>query len=158
MTATLERRREVLEVARAHDIIIFEDDPYFYLYFGDQERPPSYFALEAQMGGVVGNVVRFDSFSKVLSAGMRIGFVSGPEPVLRAIDLHTATADLQVSSLTQAVVFSLLSNWRYEGFKHHINHVSQFYREKRDVFEKAMNKHLKGLAEWVTPEAGMFFW
>ncbi|GJJ07751.1 hypothetical protein Clacol_001956 [Clathrus columnatus] len=158
ITTAIERRREVLEIARAHNILILEDDPYFYLYFGDQERPPSFFALEAQMGGTVGNVVRFDSFSKVLSAGIRIGFVSGPEPILRAIDMHTATANLQVSSLTQAIVFSLLSDWGYDGFGKHIEHVSQFYRSKRDVFQSAMKRHLDGLAEWEVPVAGMFFW
>ena len=49
------------------------DDPYFYLYFGKAPRPPSYFALEAQMGGEVGRVLRFDSLSKILSSGLRIG-------------------------------------------------------------------------------------
>lgn len=158
MTATLERRREVLQVARAHNILILEDDPYFYLYFGKEERPPSYFALESQMGGLVGNVIRFDSFSKVLSAGIRIGCIAGPEPILRAVDMHTGTANLQVSSLTQAIAYSLFSGWGYEGLKKHVDYVSQFYRAKRDVFENAMKRHLDGLAEWVTPEAGMFFW
>lgn len=158
MTATLERRREVLQIARAHNILILEDDPYYYLYFGKEERPPSYFALEAQVGGVVGNVVRFDSFSKVLSAGIRMGCISGPEPILRAVDMHTGTANLQVPSLTQAIAYSLFSGWGYDGLKKHVDYVSQFYRAKRDVFENAMKKHLDGLAQWVTPEAGMFFW
>lgn len=158
MTASTQRRIEVLKTARKHGILILEDDPYFYLYFGSRPRPPSYFALEAQLGGTVGNVLRFDSFSKILSAGMRIGCVTGPEPLLRAIDMHTATANLQVSSLTQAIVHSLLSSWGYDNFKKHTEGVSALYLRKRDIFEAAMKKHLKGLAEWVTPEAGMFFW
>jgi len=158
MTASTQRRIEVLKIARKHGILILEDDPYFYLYFGSRPRPPSYFALEVQLGGTVGNVLRFDSFSKILSAGMRIGCVTGPEPLLRAIDMHTATANLQVSSLTQAIIHSLLSSWGYDNFKKHTERVSALYLQKRDIFEAAMNKHLKGLAEWVTPEAGMFFW
>ena len=71
---------------------------------------------------------------------------------------QTSTANLQVSSLTQMITFKLLENWGYEGFFTHTKHVSEFYREKRDVFERAMKKHLDGLAVWNTPEAGMFFW
>ena len=105
MTATLQRRKEVLQLAREHNFIILEgtylflhpskllvvnltvitDDPYFYLYYGQAPRYPSYFALELQEPEV-GRVLRFDSLSKILSAGMRIGFASGPEPLLNAID------------------------------------------------------------------------
>ncbi|KAG6330493.1 hypothetical protein ID866_8597 [Astraeus odoratus] len=157
MTATIERRRDVLQLAREHNFLILEDDPYFYLYFGKSERPASYFKLELEQPEV-GRVVRFDSLSKILSAGMRIGFVSGPKPILDAMDLHTATVNLQPSSLTQAITLALLEKWGYDGFYTHTQAVSEFYREKRDVFEKAMRMHLDGLAEWSTPEAGMFFW
>ena len=106
MTATLQRRKEVLQLAREHNFIILEgafylfffrlklvnltvitDDPYFYLYYGQAPRYPSYFELELQEPEV-GRVLRFDSLSKILSAGMRIGFASGPEPLLNAIDGH----------------------------------------------------------------------
>jgi len=157
MTATLKRRKEVLRLAREHDFIILEDDPYFYLYYGDTPRYPSYFSLERQELEV-GRVLRFDSLSKILSAGIRIGFASGPEALLAAMDCHTATANLQVSSLTQAITFTLLDSWGYDGFMKHTETVANFYRKKRDVFESAMKKHLSGLAEWNTPEAGMFFW
>ena len=104
MTATTERRKEVLRLAREHSFIILEgkfpcckvtcdsvgaDDPYFYLYYGDSPRYPSYFSLEREEPEV-GRVLRFDSLSKVLSAGMRIGFVSGPIALLDAIDRHVS--------------------------------------------------------------------
>ena len=63
------------------------DDPYYYLYYGKAPRVPSYFALELEEKNV-GRVIRFDSLSKILSAGIRIGFVSGPEAILRSIDMH----------------------------------------------------------------------
>ncbi|KAF5342197.1 hypothetical protein D9611_001983 [Ephemerocybe angulata] len=158
MTATLERRKEVLQLAKEHNFLILEDDPYFYLYYGTAPRYPSYFNLEETYLGETGRVLRFDSFSKILSAGIRIGFASGPTPLLNAIDMHTATSNLQSSSLTQAIAATLLNAWGYDGFQAHIDQVSAFYREKRDIFEKGMKKHLAGLAEWDTPEAGMFFW
>jgi len=157
MTATIERRQETLQLAREHDFIILEDDPYYYLYYGTSPRPPSYFTLELQQPEV-GRVLRFDSFSKVLSSGIRIGIASGPEPLLAAMDMHTASANLQPSSLTQVVTYKLLKGWGYEGFITHSERVSDFYRAKRDVFDLAMKTHLDGLAEWSTPVAGMFMW
>ena len=66
---------------------MLSDDPYYYLYFGDAPRPPSYFMLERDQPEV-GRVIRFDSLSKVLSSGMRIGFLSAPQPILDAVILH----------------------------------------------------------------------
>ena len=71
---------------------------------------------------------------------------------------QTATSNLQSSSLTQAIAYKLLDAWGYEGFRTHTEQVSIFYRDKRDIFEAAMKKYLTGLAEWNSPEAGMFFW
>ncbi|KAI0925700.1 hypothetical protein AcV5_008368 [Taiwanofungus camphoratus] len=157
MTATLQRRKEVLALSREHNFIILEDDPYYYLYYGDEPRYPSYFSLELEEPEV-GRVLRFDSLSKILSSGIRIGFACGPEPLMQAIDMHTAVANLQTSSLTQTIAFALLNSWGYDGFKTHTGTVSRFYREKRDVFDQALKQHLGGLAEWTAPEAGMFFW
>ncbi|KIK63939.1 hypothetical protein GYMLUDRAFT_40149 [Collybiopsis luxurians FD-317 M1] len=183
MTASLERRKEVLKLARQYNFIILEDDPYYYLYYGKAVRPPSYFALEAieptgEVGGYpsaeVGRVLRFDSLSKILSAGLRIGFASGPEPLLRKIDMLTANSNLQVSSFTQLITFRLLQSWGYDTFLAHTQSVSTFYKGKRDIFERQLQKWLGSddvvsntendenttgkLAEWVRPEAGMFFW
>ena len=72
--------------------------------------------------------------------------------------MQTAVANLHSSSLTQAIILKLLQSWGYDGFQKHTEHVSAFYRMKRDVFERAMQTHLSGLAEWTLPEAGMFFW
>ncbi|KAF8072229.1 PLP-dependent transferase [Lyophyllum atratum] len=157
MTATTKRRQEVLRLAREHNFLILEDDPYYYLYYGEAARPPSYFSLERDQPEF-GRVLRFDSLSKILSAGIRIGFASGPKPLLQAIDRHTSSSNLQTPSLTQAIVFKLLDSWGYEGFIKHTEKVSAFYRARRDVFERAIQMHLSGLAEWRSPQAGMFFW
>ncbi|KIP06241.1 hypothetical protein PHLGIDRAFT_24665 [Phlebiopsis gigantea 11061_1 CR5-6] len=156
-TATLERRLEVLELARDHDFFILEDDPYHYLYYGSSPRPPSYFALEKDQPEA-GRVVRFDSLSKVLASGLRLGFVSAPTPIVAAINAHTDISNLQPNSLAQVLALAVLTRWGYDGFFAHTARVSAFYRAKRDVFELAMRRHLDGLAEWTPPEAGMFYW
>ena len=72
--------------------------------------------------------------------------------------MQTATSNLQTSSFTQAVIFKLFDSWGYEGFKMHCENVSAVYKEKRDKFENAMQKHLSGLVEWSSPDSGLFFW
>ncbi|TBU41945.1 PLP-dependent transferase [Dichomitus squalens] len=157
VTSTVERRLEVLELARKHNFLILEDDPYYYLYFGSAPRPPSYFTLERDQPEV-GRVVRFDSLSKVLSSGMRIGFISAPQPIIDAVVMHTMNSNLQPPSFTQVLSLRMLQVWGYEKLRAHVDRVAEFYRAKRDVFERQMRKHLDGLAEWNVPEAGMFFW
>lgn len=63
------------------------------MYYGNASRPPSYFSLEAQEPSEEGTglVLRFDSFSKVVSSGLRIGFASGPAPLLDVMNLHVST-------------------------------------------------------------------
>ncbi|CAE6439382.1 unnamed protein product [Rhizoctonia solani] len=163
-TTPLDRRKEVLKLAEEHDFLILEDDPYYYLYFGSAERAPSYLTLEnASLGGGQRRVLRLDSFSKVLSSGMRIGFATGPPALIKPMNSHTSAANLQANSTTQVIALSMLRHWGYDGFRAHIANISGFYRAKRDAFEAAMYKHFKPegekpLAEWTRPEAGLFFW
>ncbi|GAA6055551.1 hypothetical protein JCM3770_006782 [Rhodotorula araucariae] len=157
-TAPEPRRTAVLALARKFNLLILEDDAYHYLSFDPEQLVPSYFELEARDGGETGRVVRFDSFSKILSSGMRLGFVTGPKELLEVIDLHTANTNLQPSSTTQAMVLVLLNKWGLDGFLAHTRRVAAFYKDKRDMFEQVAHKYLDGLATWVSPEAGMFLY
>ncbi|CAE6343677.1 unnamed protein product [Rhizoctonia solani] len=163
-TTPLDRRKEVLKLAEEHDFLILEDDPYYYLYFGSTERAPSYLTLEnASLNGTQRRVLRLDSFSKVLSSGMRIGFATGPPGLIKPMNSHTSAANLQANSTTQVIALAMLKHWGYNGFRAHISNISGFYRAKRDAFEACMYKHFrpegeKPLAEWTRPEAGLFFW
>lgn len=66
---------------------VVSDDPYYWLYYSDEERPPSYFQLELELPEV-GRVLRFDSFSTIISAGMRFGWASGPKALIDAINVQ----------------------------------------------------------------------
>ncbi|KAJ3968503.1 TdiD protein [Lentinula raphanica] len=157
-TTTLARRLEVLRLAREYDFIILEDDPYYHLYYGNMPRPPSYFALERKVNGELGRVLRFDSFSKIVSGGLRLGWATGPQMLVDAIDLHGSSSNLQASGMSQMVVIKLLRHWGIDGFLAHAATCAQFYRDKRDLFEKYLQKHLQGVATWSTPNASMFYW
>ncbi|BGP36336.1 hypothetical protein JCM10449v2_000236 [Rhodotorula kratochvilovae] len=157
-TAPESRRQAVLALARKYNLLILEDDAYHYLSFDPNHIVPSYFELERRDGGETGRVVRFDTFSKILSSGMRLGFATGPKELLDVMDLHTANTNLQPSSTTQAMVLVLLNKWGLDGFLAHTRRVAAFYKDKRDMFEKVAHKYLDGLATWVSPDAGMFLY
>ena len=79
---TESRRKEIYAIASEYNLIILEDDPYFFLQYLPN-RPSSFLSLDTE-----GRVLRFDSFSKVLSSGIRLGFVTGPPPLIERINLH----------------------------------------------------------------------
>lgn len=151
-TATLERKQAVYEICSKYDIVILEDDAYYYLQF-EADRIPSYLSMDRE-----GRVLRCDSMSKILSAGLRIGWITGPKPLLDRINMHTMVTNLQPSGLPQVMAYQLLDHWGHSGFFKHVQQVADFYRQKRDEFVECLNHRMKGRAEWVVPNAGMFVW
>merc|ERR1712218_463351 len=80
---------------------------------------------------------RFDSFSKILSSGIRLGFVTGPKELIQRIVLHMQVSVLHASSLSQVVTLSLLDQWGLDGFHSHVAEVEDFYRRRRDKMVEA---------------------
>jgi len=94
---------------------------------------------------------------------LRIGFASGPAPLLDVMNLHTAVANLQPCSLSQSIVLAIIRSWGIDGLIAHTEQVSKFYRQRKEVFEAAMHKYMKDddgtmMAEWTSPVSGMFLW
>lgn len=157
-SAPLERKLLILEIVRKYDLLLLEDDAYYFLHYDRKNQAPSYFALEKSQGGQIGRIVRFDSLSKILSSGIRLGFVTGPTRIIEIINLHTSNTNLQPSGVTQAIINKLLRHWGFDRFQAHCDQVSKFYSDKLHVVDAAAQKHLTGLAEWNKPVAGMFLW
>jgi len=148
------RRHKIYKICSKYNLLILEDDPYYFLQFQEAaKRPPSFFSMDTE-----GRVIRFDSFSKILSSGIRLGFVTGPKPIVDRVMLHMQVSVLHASSLSQVLVSNLLEQWGEEGFKNHITKVENFYMERRDELIKAADKHLKGVCEYSVPLGGMFLW
>ncbi|XP_054284371.1 kynurenine/alpha-aminoadipate aminotransferase, mitochondrial-like isoform X2 [Macrosteles quadrilineatus] len=148
----LERRKEIYQIACEYNIIILEDDPYYQLHFLD-ENIPSLLSMDVE-----GRVIRLDSFSKILSSGLRVGYVTGPSSLIRQIELHLQVSTLHTSALSQMVVSKLLDHWGYDQYLKHIQNVRAFYRERRDLMLAACDKYLTGLAKWNASSGGMFLW
>ncbi|KAI1481783.1 PLP-dependent transferase [Daldinia eschscholtzii] len=156
-----ERRKiEILRLAKRFNFMVLEDDAYYFLNFEDESngRSRSYLALEREANGETGRVIRFDSLSKIVSAGMRLGVLTGPLPIIKNVIKLTENINLQPSSTTQMLALSLFRHWGHAGFLEHCAKASDFYRQKRDTFAAAAEIHLKHRAIWDIPTAGLFFW
>lgn len=152
-TLSLDRKKRLYEIACKHDLIILEDDPYYYINF-EEVRPPSLLSMDVES-----RVIRFDSFSKLLSAGMRVGFATGPPELIERMELHHQATLLHASGVSQIIVSALFDHWNgITGFLEHCEKVTDFYKGQRDCFIKAAKKHLDGLVEMTAPTAGMFAW
>ncbi|KAL3147261.1 hypothetical protein ABBQ32_002752 [Trebouxia sp. C0010 RCD-2024] len=157
----LDRRRQIYSICRKHDIIILEDDPYFYLQFsvgnvaprGLQDLGSSYLSLD-----IDGRVIRLDSFSKVLSPGLRLGWATAAPALLEKLIFHLHGSTLGPCALSQVVVASLLHHWGPQGFEQHVKDMQQGYARRAHILHAAAERHLQGLAEWQEPRAGMFAW
>uniref|UniRef100_A0A8C6USQ4 Kynurenine/alpha-aminoadipate aminotransferase, mitochondrial n=1 Tax=Neogobius melanostomus TaxID=47308 RepID=A0A8C6USQ4_9GOBI len=149
---TEQSKREVYELAQKYDMLIIEDDPYYFLQF-DKPWAPTFLSMD-----VDGRVIRTDSFSKILSSGLRLGFVTGPKPLVDRVVLHIQASTMHTSTFTQMIVSQLLHSWGEQGFLQHIEGVIEFYRKQRDAMISSADKWLKDVAEWHAPSAGMFLW
>jgi kynurenine/2-aminoadipate aminotransferase len=155
-TLTAERKKKIYKLAQKYDFLILEDDPYYYLNFSSDKSDSEVTFLSMDVDG---RVLRFDSLSKVLSSGLRIGWLTGPKVLIERIHLHMQTGSLHTSGLSQRVASKLLSQiWGTEGLENHVHEVQALYRKKRDEFIYCVDKYLKDHVTYSVPKAGMFLW
>jgi 2-aminoadipate transaminase len=149
VTLSEERRRRLVELAREHEVLIVEDNPYGLLRFeGDSE--PTLYSLD---GGDY--VLYLGTLSKILSPGIRIGWVAAPPPVLEKIGLGKQAADLCTSTLSQYFVREYFAEGRWREY---IADLVGIYRDRRDAMLEALERHFPQHAEWTRPEGGLFLW
>ncbi|KAL1502238.1 hypothetical protein ABEB36_007411 [Hypothenemus hampei] len=152
VTMSLERRKEVYSICCKYNILILEDDAYYFLHFLEEE-PMSFLSMDVE-----GRVIRFDSMSKVLSSGLRLAWLIGPKQLVHNIELHIQSSMLHSSTLSQVILDNLISAWGFDGLLSHFAYVKRFYQARRDFTVASMEKHLKNLCEWTVPTGGMFVW
>jgi 2-aminoadipate transaminase len=149
VTLSLERRRHLVEIARDRELLVLEDNPYGLLRYEGEPLP----TLRLLDGGEY--VVYLGTFSKILSAGLRLGWAAAPRPVLEKMNLGKQAADLCSSSLTQHFVAGYFENgdWR-----RYLGDLTGIYRRRRDVMLAALEEHLPPEATWTRPQGGLFIW
>ena len=149
VTMSEERRRRLVELAREHEVLVCEDNPYGLLRY-DGDPQPTLYSLD---GGDY--VLYIGTFSKILSPGIRIGWVAAPPPILEKIALGKQAADLCTSTLTQFFVREYFAEERWRSY---IDDLVEIYRSRRDVMLDALERHFPPQAEWTHPDGGLFVW
>jgi 2-aminoadipate transaminase len=147
-TLPLARRHELVEICARLGLPLIEDDPYGALsYHGD----PLQKLLTMNPGGVI----HMGSFSKVLTPGIRLGYVVAPVPLAQKLEQAKQAADLHTAQLTQMVVYETIK----DGFlQRHIPTIRQLYSDQCQVMLDALQTYFPAGASWTRPEGGMFIW
>ncbi|WP_027013725.1 aminotransferase-like domain-containing protein [Comamonas composti] len=153
-TLSLERRKKVLELAAKHQTLVVEDDPYGDLYFGEAP-PPSLLALSAQVPGSRAWLAHCGSLSKVLSPGLRIGWLAaGPELLARAV-MCKQFSDAHTSTFAQATAAQYLKSGLMPAT---LARVREVYARRAKTMGDALHAQLGDAVEFVQPQGGLFLW
>ena len=150
----LERRRQVLEMAVKHQTLIVEDDPYGDLYFGEAP-PPSLLALTGSVPGSRELLAHCGSLSKVLSPGLRIGWMIAPPALLANAVMCKQFSDAHTSTFAQATAAQYLKAGRMPAT---LAHVRKVYGERAVAMGAALKRELGDAVAFEQPQGGLFFW
>ncbi len=150
VTMSEERRRELVRIAHEREIMIVEDNPYGQIRF-DGDPLPSLYELDEGRGWVI----YVSTFSKILSPGLRVGWVAAPPPVLRQMNLGKQAEDLCSGTLNQRFVLEYLR--RYD-WREHVQRLNRTYRLRRDALLTALEEEFPASATWTRPRGGLFVW
>jgi len=149
VTMTLERRKKLIELAHAYDLLIVEDDPYGEVRF-EGESIPSLLAL-----GGKDRVIALRTFSKISFPGLRLGWIVAREDIMDKIVLGKQAADLCSPAMTQYIAYEFVSRgWLDE----YLDVVRREYPKKKNAMISALEQYFPAGASWINPQGGLFVW
>jgi 2-aminoadipate transaminase len=146
---TPEAHAQLVDLAHEYESFVIEDDAYGRIQF-DGPHPP--LRAHPRAGE---RVMYIGSFSKVLTPGLRVGWLVAPKPVVDQLLLLKGAADLQTSSLSQIVLSMYLDE---HDLREHLARCLRRYRERRDAMLTALERELAGMMRWTRPESGFSVW
>src|SRR3954452_443554 len=146
-TLSEERRRRIVELAREHDLLLFEDDPYGLVRY-EGESMPSLLDLSDS------SAIYSSSFSKTIAPGLRVGWYVFPEPLARQIEATATSTYITPVLLGQATVHDFVSRGLFEP---NLERVVGLLRARRDAMLTALDRELPGVRS-TRPQGGYFLW
>jgi len=153
-TLSHERRLQILELAVRTRTVIVEDDPYGDLYFGEAP-PPSLLALSDQVPGSRDWLVHCGSLSKVLSPGLRVGWMIAPAALLAKATMCKQFSDAHTSTFAQATAAQYLRSGRMPAT---LDRVRRVYAERARTMGESLRQELGDALAFTQPGGGLFFW
>ena len=149
ITTTLAVRKKIYEIAVKYSLVILEDNPYGELRFAGEEIP-TIKSMDTE-----GLVLYCSSFSKVLSAGMRVGFITGPEKLMQKLVVAKQVEDVHTNQLFQMLCHRFVTERDLDG---HIEMIRAIYRRKCGLMMKGLDENLPKSFKFTRPEGGLFVW
>jgi DNA-binding transcriptional MocR family regulator len=147
-TLSTEKRTRLLSLAAEHDFTIFEDDPYIAIRFEGETLPRMLDSDEA------GKVVYASSFSKTVCPGIRVGYLVGPQAVIKQIQGIATNTYISPNMVAQSIVNEFARSGRMDGA---IETVKNALRDRRDALVSALERELPE-ARFTPPSGGYFMW
>jgi DNA-binding transcriptional MocR family regulator len=154
-TLSLAARERLLDMAGELDIPIVEDAAYAMLGF-DREPPPPILALEIARRGSIerARAIYCGTFSKVLSPGLRVGWIVAPRTIMRRLVLIKQASDLNSATVNQMVMHRLAE----AVFDAQVARARARYRQRRDWLLAALHRRMPAGVAWTRPAGGLFAW
>ncbi len=149
ITSTLENRKAVYALASKYDVVIIEDNPYGDLRFSGEDVP-TYKSFDTE-----GRVVYCGSFSKILSAGIRIGTLTANKALVSKIVVAKQVEDVHTNMFFQMVCAKYMSEYDLEE---HIAKIRKLYSHKAGLMISALEKFMPSDVKFTRPDGGIFLW
>lgn len=148
-TMSLEKRKQLLQLAEKYDCYIIEDNPYGELRFSGEPIP----AIKSEDEN--GRVIYVGSFSKTLSPGIRVGFVCCHKDILNRIVVVKQVNDVHTPLMNQMLVTEYIKNYDYDA---HIEKGCKLYGEKCKLMIESIEKYFPKCVTHTNPDGGIFLW
>ncbi len=146
VTTSTEKREKILEITQKHDIKVIEDTPYRNLrYYGEDN--PSLWEINPEV------VLLLSSFSKILSPGLRIGWLIADPEVITKISRYAEDTYITPNMLSQGIAYKAMTNGWLES---HIENLKSLYRPRLDATLESLDNYLSEYADWIKPQGGYF--
>ncbi|MCK4385635.1 MAG: PLP-dependent aminotransferase family protein [candidate division Zixibacteria bacterium] len=148
ITLSYERRKQLVKLAEEYYTPIIDDNPYGELRYIGEDVP----SLKTLGGDLV---IQLGTFSKIISPGLRIGWIAASTEVMTKFERMKQGADLHTNTFAQYVASEYVKNGNLDR---HIEQIKAAYGERRDVMIKAMTEYFPENVKWTEPEGGLFLW
>lgn len=149
ITTSFEKRKKIYETAARHGVMILEDNPYGELRFKG-ENIPTLKSMDTE-----GIVLYSSSFSKILSSGMRLGYMCGPEPVVQKMVVAKQAEDVHSNIYFQMLTYRYITEYDLDG---HIAKINELYRKKCSLMLETLDENMPKEVKYTRPEGGLFIW
>ncbi|MDL2211387.1 PLP-dependent aminotransferase family protein [Erysipelotrichaceae bacterium OttesenSCG-928-M19] len=149
ITCSLTRREELLKFAQANQLAIIEDSAYTELYI-DEQPPPSLKSLDNS-----NQVLYLGTASKSLAPGLRVGWIVGPESIIKRLGDVKMQIDYGASSMSQWLMYEFFHSGEYDN---HLQNIRQELKKRRDEILSFLNENFNKHASWTIPKGGFYIY